>query len=109
LANQFWFWFLFLRIVFENKNKKTVFCCFFVKKVFGKLFLKTVFENRKQYLRNLDNCFQNSFHLKNKIENCLAFLYIFFFFHLLGDSKENFVKFMSLDLIVRMRIVYCNY
>jgi len=48
LANHFIF--LCLRIVFKNKNKKPFFYCFFVKKVFGKLFLKTVFENRKQYL-----------------------------------------------------------
>jgi len=34
--------------------------------VFGKLFSKTVFENIKQCLRRLDNCFQNSFHLRRK-------------------------------------------
>jgi hypothetical protein len=49
---------------FRKQKQKTVFCCFFVKKVFGKLFSKIIFENRKQYLRCLDNYFQNSFHLK---------------------------------------------
>jgi len=61
LANRFLF--LFFRIVFENKNKKSFSVVFFVKKVFGKLFLKIVFENRKQWLRRLDNGFQNSFYL----------------------------------------------
>jgi hypothetical protein len=40
---------------FRKRKQKTVFCCFFVKKVFGKLFSKTVFENIKQCLRRLDN------------------------------------------------------
>jgi hypothetical protein len=34
--------------------------------VFGRLFSKTIFENRKQYLKHLDNYFQNCFHLRRK-------------------------------------------
>jgi hypothetical protein len=68
--------------VFENcfreQKQKTVFNCFLVKKMFGKLFFKIVFENRKQYLRRLDNCFQNNFHLRKK-KNCLAFQHFFSF------------------------------
>jgi hypothetical protein len=67
--------------VFENcfrKHKqKTLF--FFVKKMFGKLSSKTVFENRKQSLRRLNNYFQNSFHLKRKYKIVWHF-YIFFVF-----------------------------
>jgi hypothetical protein len=33
---------------FREQKQKIDFCCFFVKKVFGKLFLKTVSGNRKQ-------------------------------------------------------------
>jgi hypothetical protein len=40
---------------FRKRKQKTVFCYFFVKKAFGKLFSKTIFENRKQWLRGLDN------------------------------------------------------
>jgi hypothetical protein len=66
LANRFPF--LCLKIVFENKNKKPFFVVFSLKKCLANCFRKIVFKNRKQNLRRLDNCFQNSFHLKKNLK-----------------------------------------
>jgi hypothetical protein len=63
-----WFFFFFLRIKIEY----CFLLFFFAKEAFGKLFFKTIFEEKK-WLKRLDNCFQRIFHLRIKQKTVWSF------------------------------------